>query len=241
MISIIVACNNKTILENVLISSLDMQTFTDYELIIVDSIRLGFNSAASALNYGASIAHGDLLLFIHQDVSFLSNDGLQQIIDYSRKYDFGIAGVAGAIGEKKFEVASSVVMGAEHIQAGRLLTKPMRAFALDECLLIVKASNFLKFDNYGRTWHLYGPEYCYRILDNYQKVLLFPISIYHMSAANSLNYNYFDTLLLLAKKNKHMKLLRTCCGYFKNNFSLKLYCLYRKLKLYIKHIYERGK
>lgn len=234
MISIIVACNHFEILEKYLAASLKTQSFKDYELIVVDTKRQMFFSAAKALNYGASLAKGNLLVFAHQDICLLERDALQELWDCAWNNDFGLAGVAGAIGKNKFEVASSVIMGDKRIQAGIPNKSICRCYALDECLMITKKESFKGFDDLGETWHFYGVEYSYRCLLKQEKVLLFPIDVYHASAAKSLDKNYFDTLKLFAKKYPKEKLIRTCCGYFKNNGLLDSYCLYRKFKLFLK-------
>lgn len=239
MISIVCVSNNQKKLNEMLVKSLKKQNNNDFELIVVDTNKYKFNSAADALNYGASVAKGEILCFCHQDIEFLKDNAIEQILTLSKKYSYGIAGVAGAIGEKKYSVSSTVIMGKEKKQAGLKNNKVINAYSLDECLLIIKKDKFLKFDNYGNTWHFYGVEYSNRCLLNNEKVLLFPIEIYHESAANSLNYNYFDTLFLYAKQNRNIKLIRTCCGYFNNNKLIFFYCIYRKIKLFLKKILKK--
>lgn len=58
--------NNNRILHDYLLKSLSAQKGV-YELIIVDNSIGKWNSAASALNWGARNAKGDLLMFVHQD------------------------------------------------------------------------------------------------------------------------------------------------------------------------------
>ena len=52
MISLICVSNNYDKLNTILKSSLSRQKDVKYELIIVDSNKYGFNSAAEALNFG---------------------------------------------------------------------------------------------------------------------------------------------------------------------------------------------
>lgn len=242
MISIICASNNKEILNNMLIKSLKMQTFNDYELIVIDAKEYNFKSASQTLNYGAIKAKGDILVFIHQDILFLNENCLEQIVKLSNSYEFGIAGVAGTTGKNKFEVSSSVTIGKNHRQAGKKNYSIIEAYTLDECLLIIKKDKFLFFKDYGPTWHFYGVEYSNRSYYANEKVLIFPIEIYHISDAKSLDYSYFNTLKRYAKENKSIKIIRTCCGYFSNNLLLPFYCVYRKLKIWIKKIikYEKN-
>ncbi len=236
MITFVCACNNREVCNNMLIKSLKAQNNQNYELIIVDAQKENFTSASETLNYGFSKAKGEYVAFVHQDVELIGNDFVDLLIRYCHENDFGIAGVAGATGTDKFSVFSSVLMGIDRRQAGEKLNCVCECFALDEVLLIVKKDTFVGFNNYGNTWHFYGVEYSYRCHKNGDKVLLFPIPLYHASDAKSLNFSYFDTLLLYAKQNKDIKLIRTCCGYFKNNCLLPFYCFYRKTKLLLKRL-----
>ena len=90
MISIICPVTNNEILK-MLLNSIKKQDYTNYELIILDSKELNFKSASQTLNYGVSKASGDILLFCHQDIEFLETNALSKIVEYSSKYDFGIA------------------------------------------------------------------------------------------------------------------------------------------------------
>ena len=74
MISVITIYNDKNVLESTLLKSIKVQENCEYETILVDTYSHGFTSAASALNYGASLAKGDYLVFIHQDVKFEENE-----------------------------------------------------------------------------------------------------------------------------------------------------------------------
>lgn len=234
MISIIVASNDKELLDRMLIASLDKQTFRDFETIIVDAKKNGFSSASTTLNYGASLAKGDILLFVHQDIELLDNDLLLSIHEFCKKNDFGIGGVCGVDNSETYRVYSSVSMGYNHIQAG-ILNKDIRdIYVLDECLFFIKKEDFMGFDDLGKTWHFYAVDYSMKCHYKKKKVVLIPNPIYHLSPGWSLNYSYFDTLIAIGKKYPNEKYIKTCMGVFRNNSLLPIYCLYRKLKLFIK-------
>ena len=242
MISIICSYTNKDLMEKMLIKSLKEQTITDYEIITIDSKKMGFNSAAQTLNYGASISNGDLLLFVHQDIEFIDVDALQKIRKYSDSYEYGIAGVAGVshFKNQKFHVYSSVFQGLDKKIAGIYNDAVNEVETLDECLLIIKKKKFKKFIDYG-SWHFYGVEYSLRTIDNGEKVLLFPINIYHLSPGWSLNNSYWETLKKVAKKNKNRKYIPTTMGIFINNIFLNFQICIKKVKRKIKSILIRKK
>ena len=68
-LSVICVYNNKQILESFLLESLKKQNI-NYELILINNVNNEFTSAAKALNYAATKATGDYLLFVHQDIFF---------------------------------------------------------------------------------------------------------------------------------------------------------------------------
>ena len=240
MVSIVCPCNNIDILNKILKLSLEKQINQDYELIIVDSKEKGFDSAADALNYGASLAKGKYLVFAHQDISFIENDAIDKIIYYLDNYECGFAGVAGPSDKNNYIVSSSVFHGSNHIQVGVKIKDVTEAYSVDECLMFCLKDKFKKFIKYGNTWHLYGVEYSNRCIIEKEKVFLFPIEIYHLSPGTSMNKMYYITLKKYAKKNKNVKIIRTCFGYFKNNCFISFVCNYRIFKMFIKkYIFRR--
>src|SRR2546425_12832085 len=95
MISVICAYNDRLVLDEYLIKSLNTQQAA-YEPILLDNTDRTFSAAARALNTGGLLAHGKYLMFVHQDVRLCSPDWLgtaEQTLD--QVADVGIAGVAG--------------------------------------------------------------------------------------------------------------------------------------------------
>ena len=234
MISIICAVNNTEILEKMLISSLKKQTYQNFEFISVDAKSLGFKSASDTLNYGASQANGEILLFVHQDVELIDHTILQSIVNFDREYEYGIAGVCGIVGTGEYKNYSSVLVGYNKKQTGIKNTQIREIYALDECLFFLNRSNFMGFDDLGDTWHFYAVDYSYRCHKKEMNVMLIPNPIYHLSPGWSLDYSYFDTLNFIGKKYNKEKYIKTCMGVFNNRKTLKMYCEYRKLKIFIK-------
>lgn len=236
MISIICACNDKKIMETMLKSSLKNQTYQDFELLIIDAKHHGFKSASQTLNYGVSLAKGNILLFIHQDVELFDKNILESIVEFDNKYNYGIAGVCGVVETGEYQNYSSVLVGYDKHQTGIQNRIIREIYALDECLFFINKKNFLGFDDLGNTWHFYAVDYSIKCQKSGLKVMLIPNQIYHLSPGWSLDYSYFDTLKLIAHKYPDEKHIRTCMGVFKNNNTLSAYCLYRKFKIFIKKI-----
>lgn len=236
MLSIICVYNNKEILNEYLLASISEQIFKDYEIILVDSLKMNFKSAAKALNYGVSLAKGDIFVFAHQDVKFLNKDILSKINEYAQTFQFGIGGVAGRINNSKGTI-SSIKMGKEFVDGGiENIKEVTEVDTLDECLFFIKRKEFLGFDeDLGNTYHLFATDYCYKAKLHNQKVFLFPLDIYHLSKGDSMNESYFETLYKIGKKyRKQVKYLHTTCATLTNNIFLKFFCFLNIIKLKLK-------
>ena len=233
MISIICAYNNESILKTFLIESLKNQKNTQYELILVNSKESHFNSASEALNYGAQKAKGTLLVFCHQDISFLSDNVLEQIQNFDDKFEYGIAGVAGVNFDSNI-VLSSIVQGENKQNAGTPIDFVQSVATVDECLFFVKRNHFLEFTNLGKTWHLYSVEYSLRCIEEKEKVLLLPISsVWHLSPGWSLDSTYFATLNKIRKLHRNMPIIPTTIGFFRNNAFLPIYIFLKIVQMRI--------
>lgn len=228
--SIICATNNTAILNSMLIPSLRSQTFRNFETLIVDTSKEVFASAAAALNYGASQATGEYLIFLHHDIEF-SEDFIERLSVYCEQYSFGIAGVAGAADGNTHKVYSTVWHGPDRQIAGIENTSVCNIWSLDECLFIIKRDTFHKFEDYGNTWHFYAVEYSLRCHEADEPVLLFPLKLYHASTGFSLDGSYYDTLRKVGKRHPNFDKIRTTMGMFSNDWTLPLRCLIKKIKL----------
>lgn len=229
-VSFVCPTNDCSIYEKWLHPSLKEQINQNFEIILIDTKNQRFASAAEALNYGAGKARGNVLVFCHHDVVLLSPRFVDDVIRLSNSETFGIAGVAGTELSGKPQVYSSVTQGPDHAQAGIRIERVVECGTLDERLFIIKKSNFSQFDILGNTWHFYAVDYSLKCHQSNQKVLLFPLPIYHVSPGYSLNGNYFDYVKVLAKKYPSLKTIRTTMGTFRNNAFLGVYLSLKKAK-----------
>ena len=136
MMSIVCVYNNKTILEEYLLKSLKKQT-SKYELILVDNRKNKYSSAANALNHGARKAHGNYIVFAHQDIYFSQNSWLDRTEKcLSTLNNIGIVGVAGKTTDSL--VRSNIKQGIIPVDVTPYkLEKVELASTLDECLFII--------------------------------------------------------------------------------------------------------
>lgn len=202
MISIVCTCNNSTILNSYLMKGLEKQG-TDYELILIESSKTDFKSAAEALNYGGRKAKGDYIIFAHQDVMMESTTWLEEAeILVESISNLGVAGIAGKSRESS-EVVTNVKHGDDPHLAGNEIDKPVKVQTLDECLLIVPKKVFenQKFDEVTCDgWHLYGVDYCLMIDQMGLDVYVLPLPLIHKSSGDPFADEYYRILGKLFKK-----------------------------------------
>ena len=97
--SIIICWTNKELTDEAIEYLEDQGLRDEFEIIALDNRNNKFSSAAKALNYGASIAKGEILIFMHQDVFFEDSNDVSKLIGYFDKLDdlalLGVAGING--------------------------------------------------------------------------------------------------------------------------------------------------
>ncbi|HWR26647.1 MAG TPA: glycosyltransferase [candidate division Zixibacteria bacterium] len=223
MISIVCAYNDPSILNAWLLSSLKTQT-AEYEIIAIDTLRYGFQSAAEALNFGGARAKGKYIMFVHQDVTLDSEAWLEKAEKLLEPlFDLGIAGVMGSVeeGNSVAERIRNVIRHGNDMELiGNPISSPERVQTLDELLLIVPREVFQEYqfdENTCSDWHLYGTDYCLSMLTSGRGVYVIPLFVTHKSKGALTNkpfYNlsfifnfglsshFFQTLGKVLKKHK---------------------------------------
>jgi hypothetical protein len=187
MISIVCVYNNKGLLADFLLDSLNHQTVL-YELIAIDNTENQFTSAAQALNYGGAKARGKYIMFVHQDILLRSTEWLH---DAERMLDslpnLGVAGVAGK--KEGGCILANLINGTPPTAAGTQIgVEPITVQTLDECLTIVPRDvfNVLQFDEITCDgWHLYSVEYCVSSTLLGFALYVLPFHTYHLSVGTS--------------------------------------------------------
>lgn len=173
MISVI-CCYNNLEQFNSMKLSLKNNIDADYELIEVNNVNNDFKSAASALNYGASVSQGDILLFVHQDILFNDQNCLKNIAEILP--NDCILGLFGAAYPKCKYEASDLKFSNLH-----------QVDTVDECFFAMKREvwDHLKFnEDICNGWHLYAVEMCLRAQDNNIKVGSCALGVKHLSIGN---------------------------------------------------------
>ncbi len=198
MISVICCYNNEE----------QFKTFSDnlkkqnvlYELIPIDNRKHIFKSAAAALNYGAERASGDILVFSHQDILFLSKESLELLTEPIIN-----------------NLQQEVISGAFGVFLEDGLTKGTKdhsvAKSVDECLFAMSRRTWEKnpFDEQiCDGWHLYAVELCYRIRQQGGKVIGVNCCVEHLSEGN-IDSVYMMVFRKLIKKYSDFEYIITTC------------------------------
>ena len=217
-ISLISVYNKPEILSD-MVKSAEKQKNVCLDFVLIDNTKMTYSSAAKALNYGVKKSVGDVLVFLHQDIEFMSEFVLEYIFDYAVKNKntvFGAAGVAQK-GTEKYEAGLLSTMWVSQDKRIDSITKPEKVFTLDECLIACHKDCFekIRFDEeLCDGWHLYGADLCLQAQDFAGfNVEVVPLDVWHKSPGNA-DKSYFITQNRLAKKyKKYHKVINTTNGY----------------------------
>ena len=229
MISIICVYNNKDILENNLLRSIESQT-ADYELILLDNREHQFPSAAKALNHGGTKANSDYILFSHQDIYLPDPHWLEETEGYLNSIpDLGIAGVAGMIagGHCNKERGRNIIQHGRSLETwswGRPIAKPEPVQTLDECLFIIPKKIFDVYpldEDTCTHWDLYAVDYCLSIRADMGLVAyVLPMMVHHRSIGHKSDKYFITMRRVLNKHRQHYKHINTTTGSYSTTYPL---------------------
>ena len=200
MVSIICCYNNKE-QYNIMIKSLVSQN-VNYEVIGIDNCNNRFTSASRALNFGASHAKGEILVFLHQDIVFNSSSSLEKFIKVISDYD-AIVGLYGAsrksiVFKDNYNIVDS----------------------LDECCIGMNRLIWEKYkfnESICDDWHLYSVELCIRAKLDGRLIVTGNFDISHLSVGN-VNEAYMATFKKLIKEYKNIGWICTTCKSMPTNY-----------------------
>ncbi|RRF88956.1 MAG: hypothetical protein DUD33_09180 [Coriobacteriaceae bacterium] len=199
--------------------SLDEQDMA-VEKVFIDNSQGRFGSAASALNYGANMSSGDLILFCHQDIRFKHSDSLSRLVKAasSTLKPGDVGGVAGAINKKLYMTITHGEHEAAYSPAYLFNGDSVEVETVDECVIILPRETWLghHFDEVVcDNWHFYGVEQCLYALAHNHNVYVLSADVNHLSSRGKINDTYYRALrrLMRAYENK-FDYVSTTVGYW---------------------------
>jgi Glycosyltransferase like family len=219
MISVVCVYNDAKALEERLLSSLSAQN-TEHEILTVDNRDSVFHNAATALNWGASQAKGQLVVFAHQDVSLLSVDWLLRAETIFRQCSpAGWMGVAGSTdrGELRGFLRDRAAL------FGAPFDVPIEVQSLDECLLIHRreSGGYHYFDEAVPGWHAYGVEACCSAISSGKKNYVISLPIWHDSKSSNLDGLAESHAYVSRKHGSELREIFTTCGTIHHSYEMK--------------------
>ena len=227
---------------NEAISWLNKQSIAcDVEQILLDNRNNRFSSAASALNYGAQQAQGDIVVFMHQDVYLWDLNALEKYRDYLLANKDEIIGVAGV--PAGMTTVTDIVESRDGLERGnRANGKAYEVDALDECLFAMMRSRWekLKFDEICcDNWHGYGMDICFSNTLACGRNIMVPLRICHESTGNPLTKSFRMTMKNLIKKYHGTAINRIhgCCIDLPCSWtSFYWYCFKENVKAHLRNV-----
>ena len=244
-LSIVVVYTNTEKLEEAKKYLESQSVFQSVELIFLDNRNNKFSSASSALNYGASIAKGEVVIFMHQDVYLWDERLLEKYYNVLKDKPNAILGVAG-VAQKDHLVYYDFCETKDKLYRGRTSNgELMQAITLDECLIAMQRSLWdkLKFDEKTcDNWHFYGADICYNNLLNGGENILYSADTCHESTGDAYNKAFRHSLKSMIKKYKNkLKRIETTCVNIKCSLSMYfIYSVFTRAKKLIKKIIRRN-
>ncbi|WP_010205775.1 glycosyltransferase [Salinibacterium sp. PAMC 21357] len=181
------------------------------ELIAVDNCGGEFATAGAALNHGASQAHNDVVVFVHQDVYLHSLPELERAA--SELFSTPHIGVMGAVGID----GSGRIVGRIRdrvIGLGEPAPVPRDVESMDEVLFMVTRDRVRReplADDARLGWHAYAVEYSARIRAAGLRAVVRDIPLTHNSLSTNLR-NLDVAHRRVGDSYPALLPLRTTCG-----------------------------
>jgi GT2 family glycosyltransferase len=218
--------NNKDVLDNYLLRSIEVQT-ARHELILIDNRGHQYPSAAKALNQGSRKTNSEFIMFIHQDIYLPNPYWLKEAEDYLKAIpDLGVAGVAGMIagGHSNKERGRNIIKHGKSLETwawGNPIVKPETVQTVDECLFIIPKKIFDEHPLDEETcayWDFYAVDYCLSIRESIGlNTYVLPLMVHHGSVGH-ITEKYFITLNRVIKKHRqHYKQINTTTGSYRTS------------------------
>ena len=194
MISLVVCSRNKTVLRE-LQSNVDKTIGAPYEFVVIDNLDNQYN-ISQAYNLGVEKAKFENLVFVHEDVLFLTKDWGSLLTNALRNEEIGAVGVAGTnyLNERGIwaEVGVPFVKGrVVHQDKDRLFlstysegNQEEEVVTLDGVFLAARkeVAREIPFD--GETlngFHFYDADWSLRVAQKYRVIVLSSLLLLHKS------------------------------------------------------------
>lgn len=220
-VAVICCYNRQDIIDSMLDKSLKNQLNVEIERIY---FRDSSDAACKCFNSAIKTTDAEYLVFVHQDIEFLTSDFLLRTVEYIKKEKRAIFGLCGARASgDKIEVVSNSIHGLWNKKIGDVHNEKLeRVFGLDEIFAACHRDVFkeIRFDEeHFDGWHMYLADLCAQAYLKNIPVYVLPLEAQHKNALEMPKYmmiyniypdDYFRYLKLMYKKYKG-KVPFICC------------------------------
>jgi len=193
MVSIIICSRSKALAEQISENIRDTVGIV-HEIIILDNSELNYPIGVQ-YNIGATRAKYDSLLFVHEDITIMTNDWGKVLIDVLANKEIAMAGLTGSTyypgcpgtwpNDTKL-TRENIYHKGHHFYQNPLNEKLSDVVTLDGVFLACRKEvwNAYKFNEDLKGFHFYDLDLCFRILttSNLKLVITYGVSIDHFSA-----------------------------------------------------------
>lgn len=197
MVSVICVFDDPRIYREYLLKSLTSQQFP-HEIVSMDNTTGNIASAAAAYVVGAKSAHGDLLVYCHQDVVLYRANALEALwrayLDLTQFHGPKVAlGLIGSQVNRRHSMFEQVeTLASDQFLENfrrvdcRTVTRPTQVDSFDECIFAVPRSATVAFpidSVVSSPWHFYVTTYTYELAHHGYKNFLVQAAVSHVPMA----------------------------------------------------------
>jgi GT2 family glycosyltransferase len=174
--SILICATDKIQLQTLVES---IKTREEYEIIFINN-KSNYFWASEALNQLTRVSEGEIIFWMHQDVTFDAYEPFATINGIIKQIgeNFGILGPAG------MQVGGKGSVRGVDFSSLKYNFDYMRCQTVDEFCIIGKRSNGLKFGEYLDHFHFYGGDICLESLEKGLSNFVIKIPITHHSGGD---------------------------------------------------------
>lgn len=211
-VSVICVYNDPAIRQQCLDRSIQLlnDESTDVEYLPIDNVNGAYPTAGAALNYGASLAKNNVLVFVHQDVFLHSLTALKEAAGRMSAEGFGLLGATGISSEGRIigRIRDRVVL------SGDTVAQSSDVESVDEVLFMAPRSQVLReplTESGDMGWHAYAVEYGLRMRGQGRRTGVVDIPLTHNSL--TINVDRLDIAhRAIAARYADLLPVHTTCG-----------------------------
>lgn len=223
MISIIICSRDKNLLSTIM-DNVKNTIGVPYEIISIDNSD-GKYGICKAYNLGAIKAKYDIFCFAHEDISFVTQNWGQNVVNHLRDENVGLIGVAGADPMSKMPCtiapsllnheANIIVYSNDQKHINHINTKTdynncpniKQVTGVDGVFMCTRKNVYeqYQFDELTLTgFHAYDADFSLQILQKYKVCVVFDVLMHHYSSGHADKKFMHSYLKLCYKWRKHL-------------------------------------